>query len=113
MVNLRYLSGGEAYLVTVRRISVRGFLTNLSLRKLAGDCLIVRDAGVGGTSDPHCLINIRTARKRIANTTAKTSGGPTERFDFGRVIVCFIFELDEPFLFVISMDNDGCSVNFV
>ena len=79
---------------------------NLALWQFAGEGLVERFRGVGSAGDAHGLIDIGAAGKRVTDTAAETGGGATEGLNLSRVVVCLVFEVDEPLLLV-AVDNDG------
>jgi len=85
---------------------VGGFLADLALGELAGDCFVVGCAGVGCAGDSHGLVDVGASGKGVANAAAEAGGGSAERFDFGGVIVGLVFELDQP-LFVTAFGGVG------
>ena len=52
------------------------------------------------------MIYIGTSRKRVANCAAETRCRAAERFDFGRVVVRFVLEHQQP-LFVLAVNVNG------
>ncbi len=106
MVNLVHKTRSKAYLVAIAAVSASGSSNNLTLRQLAWQGFIQRFGGVGSTSDAHCLIDVGTPRKRVADTASKAGGGTTERLNLGRVVVRLVLEVDEPlFLYPINGDR--------
>ena len=112
MVDFADFAGGEADLVSVGGVAVGRFLTNFALGKFAGNGFVVRCARVGGTGDAHGLVDVGTAGKRVANTTAEASSGAAEGFDFGGVVVRFVFKLHEPFL-VFRLNDDRGRIDLI
>ena len=79
-----------------------------SLRNLLPD--------VSGTGYAHCLIYIAAAGKRVAYCTAQTGGSASERFDFSRVVVGLVLELEQPFLYPsvhIDVNIDAAGIVFL
>ena len=74
------------------------FWNNL-LRELASPRFSNRLGNIARTWNPHSLINIRTARKRITNGSSDTSRSPTKRLNFCWMVVGFIFKHQQPRLF--------------
>ena len=90
---------GKAYLISVRRISIRCLLCDGSLWKFSLQSRRNRLQNIRRTAQTHRLIHESTPRKRVTDSTAKTSRSPTKRLYFSRVIVCFVFEKKIPRLF--------------
>ena len=98
VIDLGDLAGGEADLVAVGGVAFGGDLADLFLRELAGEGFGKRGEGISGAGDSHRLIDVGATGEGIADTAAEAGGGAAEGFDFGRVVVGLVFELDEPFL---------------
>ena len=90
--------GGQTYLVAVAGIALGRLLRDDSLREFARNGLGDLFPDVAGTGHAHRLIDVCTARERVAYGSAETGGGSSERLDFGRVVVGFVLELEQPFL---------------
>ena len=86
----------KSNLISVRRISCRRSRNYLSLRKLSWHCLGNRLSWVCSTCNTHRAINVSSSRKRIANRAANTSCRAAKGFDFGRMVMCFIFKQKQP-----------------
>ena len=112
MVDFADFTGGEADLVSVGRIAVSRFLANFALGKFAGNGFVVRCARVSGTGDAHGLVDVGTAGKRVADTTAEASSRAAEGFNFGGVVVRFVLKLHEPF-FVFRLNDDRGRIDLI
>ena len=113
VVDLTYVCRRKAYLVTITRIPSGGLAADHPLRKLAGNSVGHPGGDVAGSSDAHCLVDIGTSGKRVADGSAETGGGTSERFDLGRVVMGFVLELEEPFLLNavdINVDENAAGV---
>ena len=110
-----YVTGCQTNLVTVGAIACSSTNGDFTLRQFAFDSFGNRNARVSSTGYAHCLIYIRTTGERVTDCTAKASSCATERFDFGRMVVSFIFKHYKPFFgFAIYFDryNDGACIDF-
>ena len=96
VIDFRDLAGGEADLVAVGRVTFCSDLADFFLRELARQGLGKRRARVAGTGDTHCLIDVGSPGKRIADAAAETGGGTAEGLDLGGVVVSLVFEHHEP-----------------
>ena len=90
---------GKAYLISVRRIAIRRLLCDGSLWKFSLQSRRNRLQNIRCTAQTHRLIHESTPRKRVTDSTAKTSRSTTKRLYFSRVIVRFVFEKKIPRLF--------------
>ncbi|KAF5037033.1 hypothetical protein DSECCO2_568940 [anaerobic digester metagenome] len=103
MVYLMDKAGRKADLVAIGGIARRRLCDNFTLRQLARHRLGNGLERIGGTRDAHGLINIASARERVANRAAQTGGSPAERLDLSRVVMRFVFKHQEP-VFVTAVD---------
>ena len=90
---------GKAYLISVRRIAIRRLLCDGSLWKFSLQSRRNRLKNIRRTTQTHRLIHEGTPRKRVTDSTAKTSRSTAKRLYFSRVIVRFVFEKKIPRLF--------------
>ena len=61
---------------------------------------------IRSTGDTHRLVYIRTSGQRVSDAAAETGRCTAERFDFRRMVVCFILEKKKPvFLFIDSVNR--------
>ena len=100
IIQLPYKARGKADLISVRGIALHGFLRNLRLRKLVGKSLLPPFQHISRTADPHCLINEAPSGQGVSNRSADTGTGSPKGLNFRRMIVGFIFKLNEPLLFL-------------
>ena len=110
------IPGRQADLIPVRRISMGGLPAELLLGELALHGLRVRHRGVRSPGDPHGLIDIGPAGKRVPDGPAQAGGRPAEGLDFRRVVVGLVLEVQEPLLFDpvhFNRDDDGAGIDFV
>ena len=98
VVKLRHLPGRKADLVAIGTVPVRGTRRDLARRQLAFQRFFKRNARIAGTGDPHGLVNVRSAGKRVADCPAEAGRRAAERFNFRRVVVRFVLEFHKPFL---------------
>ena len=98
MVYLINLTGCKTNLVAVRTVSVCRRGNNFSLRKLARQCFLHRFKRISCPCNSHCGINIRPARKRVSYSSAYAGRRAAERLNFCRMVVCFVFEKQQPVL---------------
>ena len=116
MVYLPYMRGSQPYLITVARIAGRSLGTDDTLRKFAFERLPHRLVYVARTRHTHRLVDIRPARKRVADGAAQAGGGTAERLYFGRMVVRFVLELKQPLLRLsvhIDVDENAAGVVFL
>ena len=106
VVDLTHQPGREADLVAVGGIARRRTGDDLALGQLAGDGFGNGLERIGRAGDPHRLIDIAAPGKRVADCATQTGGGPAERLDFGRMVVCLVLEHQKPLL-VSAADIDG------
>ena len=102
MIKFSYLTSSQTNLVTVRAESLSRFTANLNLRKLTFACSIKRNSRISRTSNAHRLVNPASAAQRIADSTTNTGSRTTKRFNFSRMIMCFVFEHQKPCFFFIT-----------
>ena len=110
------MRGSQPYLITVARIAGRSLGTDDTLRKFAFERLPHRLVYVARTRHTHRLVDIRPARKRVADGAAQAGGGTAERLYFGRMVVRFVLELKQPLLRLsvhIDVDENAAGVVFL
>ena len=95
IVHFVYDTRRKPDLVAVGRKSRRSRFGDDALRKFAGKGVLYLFARICRTRHAHRLIDIRPARKRIADSAAEAGGRSAERLYFGRVVVRFVLEHDE------------------
>ena len=93
-----HVSRGQTDLVAIAGISGSGLFRNDALRQLPGQRIGHRLPDVTGTRDAHRLVNVTAARQRVADGPAQAGRSPTERLDFGRVVMSLVLELQQPTL---------------
>ena len=98
MINFLDFTCSKTDLIAIARISLRGAQNQLLLRKLPLERLRYRDRRICRARHTHCLINVTSAGKRIADGAAKAGRRTAERLDFRRMIVCLVLEEDQPLL---------------
>ena len=116
MVDLVDLTGRQTDLIAVRGVSGGRGGDNLALGELALERFGNRDTRVAGAGHAHRLIHVGTARQRVADAPADAGGRAAERFDFGRVVVGFVLEQEQPVLVLavhIDLHFDGAGVDFL
>ncbi|MPM28370.1 hypothetical protein SDC9_74892 [bioreactor metagenome] len=116
MVNFIDQSCRQSDLVAVGAVSGTGSLGQLLLRQLTGKRFIGRRMGVSGACHPHGLIDIGTARQRISDGPAKAGRGPSEGFDFSRVVMGLVFEHDKVVACPVRelrFNLDGAGIDFL
>ena len=116
MVDFLNFTGGQANLVTVGRITCGGGADDLPLRKFAGQRVFKRRARISCARDAHGLIDVGTARQRVADGAAKACRRTTKRLDFRRMVMRLVLVHDKPFLLFavhIRRDGYGAGVDFV
>ena len=87
----------QADLITVGGIAGSGALGDDTLGQFAFHGLADGFVDVARTSDTHGLIHIASAAQRVADGTAHAGGCPAKRLNFGRMVMCFVFEHQQPF----------------
>ena len=100
IIQLPYKARGQADLISVRGIALHGFLRNLRLGKLVGKSLLPPFQYISRSADSHRLINKAPSGQGVSNGAAYTGTGPPKGLDFRRMIMGFIFKLNEPLLFL-------------
>ena len=116
MVDLVDLTGRQTDLIAVRGVSGGRGGDDLALGELALECFGNRDTRVAGAGHAHRLIHVGTARQRVADAPADAGGRAAERLDFGRVVVGFVLEQEQPVLVLavhIDLHLDGAGVDFL
>ena len=116
MVDFIDLTGRQTDLVAVRGVSSGCSGDDLTLGELALECFGNRDARVAGAGHAHRLIHIGAARQRVADASADAGGCAAERFDFGRMVVGFVLEQEQPILVLavhIDLHFNGAGVDFL
>jgi len=99
MIYFMNVSCCKPYLVTVRTVTGRRSSANLTLRQFAfysGRSALKR---ICRSRYAHSLINKGAPGKRVAYRPAKTGSRPSERLNFGRMVVRFVFKHQKPVLF--------------
>ena len=115
VVVLNDLPGGKADLVTVGGGARRRAFGDDRLRQFAGQGGGVGLARVGAAGDAQRLVNVGAAGERVADGAADAGRGAAVGFDFSRVVVRFVFELQQPrarFAIFIDVDVNGAGVYF-
>ena len=102
MIKFCYLTCCKSDLVSVRTESLSGFTTNFYLWKFSFVRFTERNCWVSGSSYAHWLINPWTAWKWVADCSTDTSCRTSERFDFCRVVVSFVFKHQKPCFFFVA-----------
>ena len=115
MIYFIHNSRSQAYLITVRGITVRRGGNNFSLRQLTRQRFRYLFKRIGSACNAHGAVNIGSTRKRIAYCTAYAGCRPAERLYFGGVIVGLVFKEQQPVLVRsvnIHLDFNGAGVYF-
>ena len=116
MVVFLHLARGQADLVTVGGVALRGGRGDAALRELALAGAGVGHARIAGAGDAHRLINIAAAGERVADGAAQAGGRAAEALDLGGMVVRLVLEHDQPGLFPavhVRGDDDGARVDLV
>ena len=116
MINFFDIAGRQTDLVAVGRIAARRAAHKLLLRQLTLHRLLYRNGRIRRAGHAHCLIYIRTSRKRISDRAAQTGRRAAERFDLGRMIMRLVLKADKPLLchaVDLYRNDDRAGVNFV
>ncbi len=116
MVELRDLAGGKADLVAVAGIACRGGGHELALREFALKRLGDGNRGVGSTGHAHGLVDVATARKRVADGAADAGRRATKGLDLSGVVVRLVLKEEQPVLVgAIHIDShlDGAGVDLL
>ena len=114
VVVLNDLSGSEADLVAVGGGARRRAFGDDRLRQFAGQGGGVGLARVGAAGDAQRLVNVGAAGEWVADGAADAGRRPAVGFDFGRMVVRFVFELQQPrarFAVFIDVDVNGTGVH--
>ena len=115
MVVLNDLSGSEADLVAVGGRARRRAFGDDRLWQFAGQGGGVGFARVGTAGEAQRLVNVGAAGERVADGAADAGRRTTVGFDFGRVVVGFVFELQQPrarLPVFINVNINGAGVHF-
>src|SRR5699024_9707833 len=72
----------------------------LFLRKFSLHGIFHRYGRICCAGYTHSLIYIGTSGKWVTNSSAKTGSCASERLDLCRMVVCLVFKVDEPLLFL-------------
>ena len=116
VVNFPYLPRSQTNLVAVGAVASSSAQGDFLLGQFARQGVLEQAARVSSTGDAHGLIDIGTAGQRVADSTAQTGSGTTERLDFRRMVVGFILEHHQPILFFavdICFHHDGAGIDFL
>ena len=116
MIDLLYITGCKADLVTVGTVAVCRSAYQFFLRKFSLHGIFDRNRRVCCSGHTHCLIYISTSGKRVTDRTAKTGCCTTERFDLRRMVMSLIFKIDKPLLcHTVHLDrhNDRAGIDFL
>ncbi len=98
MINLGHLTGGCSHLIAIRAVSVCCHCGNFPLRQFSGQSLFNGCSGITAARNPHGLVYVRPAGHRIPDCATKTSGSTAKGLNLCRMVMCFIFEHDQPVL---------------
>ena len=96
VIHLRDKSRGKSYLVAVAGIAGSGSLGDNALRQFSRKSCRNAFPGIRTARNAHSLIDVSSARKRIAYRAAQAGGGTAERLDFRGVVMRFVFEHNQP-----------------
>ena len=110
------LTGSKADLVTVGGVAGSGRRDDLSLRELTCHRFGNGNGRVSGTGHTHCSIDIGTTGQRVTDRAADTGSRTAERFDFGRVVMGFVLEEEQPVFhltFHFDLHLDGARIDFL
>ena len=116
VVDLADLARREADLVAVRAVASGSAERDLLLRQLARQRLAERTARISSARHAHGLVDIRAARERVADGTAKAGGRAAERLDLRRMVVRLVLEHDEPVFLLaadVRLDDDAAGVDLL
>ena len=114
VIDFVHKAGGEADLVAVGAVALRGGGYELPLRELALDRFLNGSEGVRAAGDAHRVIDIAAAGERIADRAADTGRRAAERLDLRRVVMGLVFEKKQPGLLHavnIHLHADGAGVD--
>ena len=116
VVDLADLARRKADLVAVRAVASGSAERDLLLRQLARQRLAERTARISSARHAHGLVDIRAARERVADGTAKAGRRAAERLDLRRMVVCLVLEHDEPVFLLaadVRLDDDAAGVDLL
>ena len=116
MIDLLYITGCKTNLVTIGAVTVCRSAYQFFLWQFALHRIFYGNRRVCCSGYTHCLVYISTSGKRVADCAAQTCCRTAEGFDFGRVVVGFIFEKYEPFLgdrTIAVVHNDRAGIDFL
>ena len=116
IIDLSDFPCGKADLVAVRAVTVSRFFTDLALWQLAIERFGNRGTGIRRAGHAHSLVNIGSARKRIADGAAETGCRAAERLDLCGMVMGFVLEEEQPVFFftvVIDFDLDGTGIDLI
>ena len=115
VVNFVYLTCCQTDLVAVRAVTSSSCGNDFSLRQFALECFGNGCQRVACTCYTHRSVYIGTTAQRVTDSTAYAGCSAAERFDFCGMVVCFVFEQQQPFfhsIFHFYVDFDCASVDF-
>ena len=115
MVHFVDNAGGHADLVAVGRKALGSQGADFALWQLAFEGFLNWLAWVGCAGHAHALVHIAAAAERVTNGAAKAGGCTAERFDFRWVVVGFVLEHVDPWLFDavdVNVGLDAAGVDF-
>ena len=116
VVHLVHQPGRQADLVAIGAIPCGSSGHELALGELARHGLGHGHQRVRRAGHAHGLIDVRTARQRVADGAADAGGRAAEGFNLGGVVVRLVFEHEQPrFLAAryVHVDLDGAGVDFL
>ena len=115
MIIFFYFSRRQTNLVAIGAVAFGSACRQRALRELSWQGIFNRLPGIAGAGDTHSLVYIGPAAQGIADTPAQAGSGTAERFNFCRMIMCFVFKEKKPFFFFsvyIDGDNNGAGIDF-
>ena len=115
VVELRNLACSKANLVAVAGITCCCRAHNGALRKFSRKRLGNRNGWVCSARDAHCLVDIASTRKRVADSATDAGSCTTKGLNLGWVVVSLVLEEEKPvFVFAVNvyLDLYGTGVDF-
>ena len=98
VINLTEVCCCKTYLVTIWRVTSCCFSRDNALWQFTLHSFWHRGIDIACTCHTHCLIYVCTTWQWVTNSTTKTCRRTTKWFNLCWVVMCFVFELEQPAL---------------